>query len=195
MKGKIRTTVDVINESNRNGLKFMTLDIIHNLMFEYASQFAYVKTTCGKDILFDIEDYHILRNHTLFLDKYGNILTVWKTKNLKRTSAPVAKLLLKRDGKTILKYKDGNKLNIKKSNLEVITHQIAHYKEKISKNNSTGYKGVSFKSHAKKYEAYIKIDNKKIHLGYFSKSIDAAKEYNKAAIEKFGSDYVHLNIL
>ena len=35
-------------------------------------------------------------------------------------------------------------------------------------------------------------DKKQIHLGYFDNPIDAAKQYNKSAINYFG-EFAHLN--
>ncbi len=161
---------------------------------EFASQFAYIKTTCGKEILFDYCDYDLLRSHALFFDKQREIvMTVIKSRTGKKTAGPAAKLILGITGTSLIHYKDKNSLNLKRSNLEIINHKTALLKQKKPINNTSGYKGVSFKKHAKKYEAYIKINDDKVHLGYFNDVIDAAKAYNKAAIENFGENYSLLN--
>lgn len=174
--------------------RFASYSDIKQLMRLFADQFRYVKTTCGKEILFDDCDYDLLRSHVLFFDKQREmVLTVIKSRTGKKTAGPAAKLILNITGKAIIHYKDKNSLNLKRDNLEVINTQIRHFGEKKAKNNTSGYKGVSFKKHAKKYEAYIKLDDSKKHLGYFSNAIDAAREYNKAAIEYFGENYALLN--
>jgi len=43
--------------------------------------------------------------------------------------------------------------------------------------------GVSFSHDNHKYKAYIIINNKYTHLGYFNNEIDAALAYNKKAEE------------
>jgi hypothetical protein len=50
----------------------------------------------------------------------------------------------------------------------------------IQRNNTTGFRGVGkFKE---KFRAYISINYKQIHLGYFSTAIDAAKAYDTYVI-------------
>lgn len=55
-----------------------------------------------------------------------------------------------------------------------------------SKNNTSGYKGVSFKSHAGKWAAYIKYNKKTHHLGYYDCPKQAHEAYMAAAKELFG---------
>jgi hypothetical protein len=40
--------------------------------------------------------------------------------------------------------------------------------------------------------AYITLNNKSKHLGYFKSEVEAARAYNIAAVELFG-DFAHLN--
>lgn len=51
--------------------------------------------------------------------------------------------------------------------------------EKISKNNSTGYKGVIYDKKLKKYRAHLTINYKKIHLGLY----DTAEEAYQARLK------------
>lgn len=46
---------------------------------------------------------------------------------------------------------------------------------KISKNNTSGYTGVSFESAAGKYRAYVHYSGEKIPLGYFPTAVEAAR--------------------
>ena len=48
------------------------------------------------------------------------------------------------------------------------------------------FKGVTFSKKDNKWVARIKLIDKRITLGYFQNEIDAAKEYDKAAINYFG---------
>lgn len=50
--------------------------------------------------------------------------------------------------------------------------------------NTSGFKGVSFKSELNKWYAQICLNKKKIHIGYFVNKEDAAKAYISAA-QKF----------
>lgn len=53
----------------------------------------------------------------------------------------------------------------------------------ISKNNTTGYKGVSYRKDRKKYCAKITVNNIYTHLGFFLTAIDGARAYNKYVLE------------
>lgn len=48
------------------------------------------------------------------------------------------------------------------------------------------FKGVCWRPIPKRWKAYIKINKKQIHLGYFSTPEEAAVAYNNAAIKYFG---------
>lgn len=54
------------------------------------------------------------------------------------------------------------------------------------RNNTTGYKGVSFIRRDKRYQAKIQHSGKHQHLGYFTCPREAAHAYNKAAIQLHG---------
>lgn len=176
---------------------FGTLTIeeyVLNAMEEFAKQFKTIKTTCGKEIMYDDQDYWLLRDRSLFISILtGQVHAVTKIQKGKKTSCPVAKLILGLLGRSWIHYGDRNPLNLKRNNLSSINHQIAHFKQKISKNNTSGYKGVSWNKFAKKWSAAIKINRKKKYLGYFHRAVDAAREYNAKAIEFFGENYAELN--
>jgi hypothetical protein len=53
----------------------------------------------------------------------------------------------------------------------------------IQKNNTSGYRGVSFYKISKKWIASIGIDGKIIYLGSFNTAIEAAKTYDKYVLD------------
>lgn len=53
----------------------------------------------------------------------------------------------------------------------------------LSKNNTSGYRGVSFIKRDKKWKSQIVINKKNISIGYFDTSIEAAKAYDKYVID------------
>ena len=58
----------------------------------------------------------------------------------------------------------------------------------IRVDNKTGYKGVSYRKHAKKYAARIKVNYKEKHLGYFDDPAEAHKAY-LAAAKKYSGEF------
>jgi hypothetical protein len=63
------------------------------------------------------------------------------------------------------------------------TQTIQRRNTRIAKNNTSGYKGVSYFKRRGDYNAQIKIKSKKIHLGYFQTAEEGAIAYNNYIIE------------
>lgn len=80
-----------------------------------------------------------------------------------------------------------NSLPYSPDNCRWITQDIQSHNH-IREHGSSKYKGVSYNKRIEKWEAYIKNPNtsvKKEHIGFFDKEIDAAKAYNKKALEYY----------
>ena len=56
----------------------------------------------------------------------------------------------------------------------------------LHSNNTSGYKGVYWKTQRQKYVAQLRLSGRNYHLGYFGNPIDAAKAYDAKAKELFG---------
>ena len=65
---------------------------------------------------------------------------------------------------------------------------------KWNKETSSKYKGVYWNTGCNKWLAKIGVNRRRIHLGVFENEKDAAKAYNKAAIEYFG-EFAKLNVI
>lgn len=79
--------------------------------------------------------------------------------------------------KSMDKIKD---LGYKKAkNLRVEGTALYNMTEKISKNSTTGYKGVSYNKRSKKYRAYLTIRGKQVNLG----SYDTVEEAHQARLK------------
>ena len=93
-------------------------------------------------------------------------------------------------------HEDGNTLNNKKSNLRPCTDTQNGGNQKLAKNNTSGYKGVHWHNQALKWQAGVfkkEILKRKYHsCGLFDDKIDAARAYDRKAIELFG-DFARTN--
>jgi hypothetical protein len=87
---------------------------------------------------------------------------------------------------------DGNGLNNQRSNLRFATKSENGMNRQKQENTTSIYKGVSWHKHNRKWVAYITINGKRSHLGYFISEVDAAKVYNQKAIELF-CEFANLN--
>lgn len=86
----------------------------------------------------------------------------------------------------IVDHKDGNKSNNALTNLRSATKSQNVRNQKRRSDNTSGFKGVSFSNARKKWWAYIYIDGKTKHLGYFKTAEDAHAAYCEAAEKFFG---------
>lgn len=87
---------------------------------------------------------------------------------------------------------DGDSLNNRRNNLRLVTHQENMWNRKPVTGSSSKFKGVSWQTATQYWKAYIKINEKQVHLGCFWDEVDAAIAYNKAAKALHG-EFAKLN--
>jgi hypothetical protein len=82
---------------------------------------------------------------------------------------------------------NGDTLDNRRENLRLATHeQNVRNRRIISRNNSSGYKGVCFYKRLLRWGARIRFRGKNYHLGLFDSAQLAAQEYDKGARLFFG---------
>lgn len=79
-----------------------------------------------------------------------------------------------------------NGLDNRRENLRLATHQQNSFNMRTPKNNKSGVRGVSWHKYAKKWRAYITVNNKQINLGCFTELADACSARRNAEIQYFG---------
>lgn len=91
-----------------------------------------------------------------------------------------------RGGKTLVDHINGNKLDNRKSNLRICTHLENNRNQRcLSKNNKSGYKGVSWNKRRGKWCAQIRFNGKVKFIGYFGDILMARDAYVKKSLELF----------
>jgi len=86
----------------------------------------------------------------------------------------------------VVDHREHNGLDNRKSKLRICTRAENTRNQLLHKRGSTGYKGVSRHKTQKIFHANIGYNCKRIWLGRFKNAKDAAKAYDKKAIELHG---------
>lgn len=88
---------------------------------------------------------------------------------------------------------NGNKLDNRLTNLRLCTHKENGKNAKLSKRNTSGYKGVS-RASPNRWVARIRVDGELIILGHYENIKEAARAYNEGALRYHGR-FARLNII
>lgn len=152
-----------------------------------------IQLSQGKFALVDDEDFDYLNQFKWCTTKYGN--TFYAIRNIKVDGKYKKKFMhgVVMNGKGI-DHRDMNGLNNQKSNLRFCTKSENAMNMRKMENASSIYKGVHFFRQTGKWQSYITINRKRIHLGYFYSEVEAAKAYNTKAISLF-CEFANLNII
>lgn len=79
-----------------------------------------------------------------------------------------------------------NKLDNRKSNLRMCSQQENNQNKGIQSNNTSGCPGVNYRKDRGKWRAYICINGKQTHLGFFNTKEEAIKVRKEAEEKYFG---------
>ena len=150
-----------------------------------------IAVTQGKFALVDDENYEWLNQYKWSISKG------YPARRLKRgnkTHISMHRLIMNFPKGKEIDHINGNRLDNRKVNLRIVTRAGNMQNRGLSKVNKTGFKGIYFFIPNKKWQAHIRFNRKKIHLGYFVDKKEAARAYNWAALKYFGQ-YANINIL
>ncbi len=98
------------------------------------------------------------------------------------------RLIMNTKEKEWVDHIDHDRFNCQKYNLRLCTGQENCINKGIQSNNTSGIPGVSFNKRKNKWRAYITIDRKQKHLGYFD-DIEDAKTIRLEAEKKYFGEF------
>jgi len=154
-----------------------------------------INLTQGQKAIVDDEDFEELNKYKWYANWCKNTKSFYAVRNVrngeKQTLESMARVIINAPSDKQVDHIDHNSLDNRKMNLRLVTNQQNQFNVK-SRIGSSIYKGVSFHKEHHKWQARIKKDGIKHHLGYFKNEKDAAMAYDKAAFKMFG-DYAHTN--
>jgi hypothetical protein len=119
---------------------------------------------------------------------------------IREKSIPMHRVVLERVlGRALVKgeevdHKNRNGLDNRRENLRLASRLQNVRNRSIPGNNGSGYKGVSWDKRIEKWYAYITFNYKMKALGRFADIKDAARAYNRAALEYHG-EFAYQNVI
>ena len=142
-----------------------------------------IQMKTGEVILVDDEDYDSLITHRWHISK-GYAWTRKYGKNPSRT--PMHRILMSPPQGFVVDHINGNPLDNRKTNLRICTEAENNRNVSIQSRSTSGLKGVSWYSAGNKWKAQIKVNGKRIHIGYFTNKEEAYEAYCKKGRELHG---------
>lgn len=112
---------------------------------------------------------------------------------VRKTRVVMSRLIMGCDDSSLqVDHINHNTLDNRKRNLRIVTVSQNNMNKDIRSDNTSGHSGVSFNKKSGKYVSYIKINQKRIHLGSFIDINDAIKAREDAE-EKYFKEYSYKN--
>ena len=126
--------------------------------------------------IFDEEDYDLVASERWNISHFGYV-----TRKIGNKTVWLTHALLGVDDGVIVDHINGDRLDNRRANLREATPSQNLRNQCLRSDNKTGYKGVYFNNHHKKYLAEIRSHGVKTYIGLFDNPVDAALAYDEAA--------------
>lgn len=143
----------------------------------------------GDTFYFDLEDYDLIKDYCWCISK-GYVISRGKSTS---KTIRLHRLVMKASEDDDIDHINRNKLDNRKTNLRVCSHGDNSKNRGARKNNISGFTGVHWNKKSSKWQAYIRVNGKQIHLGYFTDINDAIRTRVKAELELFGEFSANYN--
>lgn len=145
-----------------------------------------IPLTQGKFALIDDEDEELVSRHKWHTQSRGYVRTF-----VGRKSIYLHRLIMNAPDGVEVDHINNNKLDCRKSNMRLCTRSQNNMNKPCGKGSSL-FKGVHWDKARGKWMARAVVKGKLKNLGRFEKEEDAARAYNRAAIENYG-EFANLN--
>ena len=151
---------------------------------------AYVPLTQGKEAIIDKEDIDKVSQYTWFAVKNGCRYATTAARNAENRVVNIAmhRLIMDNPVGFEIDHVDGDGLNNTKLNLRLATRQQNAFNLKKPKNNTSGFKGVSWCQASNRWKATISVNRVRHHLGFYNTKEQAYQAYCQAS-ERFHGEF------
>lgn len=149
-----------------------------------------IPLTQGKVAIVDASDYEWLSQFRWNVWESGR--TFYVTRNIKIPNGKWSKLFMHREileapPDMSIDHIDCDGLNNTRANLRLATTRQNQFNSRSQIGSTSNFKGVCWHKASQKWNAQIRIDGKLKYLGVYADPEDAARAYDIAAIELYGT--------
>ncbi len=163
--------------------------------YKYGLSFMRIKLTRGKYAIVDGKDYLKLYKFNWYAKQSCGTFYAKRSQRLngRKKEILMHRQIMQPERGFCIDHKNHIGLDNRRKNLRQATHAQNNYnRKKIPGTGSSIYKGVILQKDHSKFYASIKVNRRKIFLGYFDNEIDAARAYDEAA-RKLQGEFAVLN--
>lgn len=150
--------------------------------------FKLIPVTQGKFAIVDAEDFEWLSRYKWHARKDRH--TWYAVRNTyqdgKQKLIFMHREILKLPKGTETDHKDHDGLNNRRSNIRPATRAQNQHNQNPQKRGTSKFKGVHWCRNERKWRAQIQVEGHRIYCGYYTSEIEAARAYDRAALNFFG---------
>lgn len=157
---------------------------------------AYVQLTRGYEAIIDAEDVPLVEGWNWYAHVQrradGKIRAVYAVRDsrgyvdAKQKEVRLHRIIMSAPDDLAVDHIDCNGLNNRRANLRLATRAENNKNSRMRSDNASGFKGVHWNATYGKWNAQIRVNGKRLSLGYFTDIEDASGAYAKASAELHG---------
>lgn len=154
---------------------------------------AIITLTRGYETVIDAADLALIAKNKWYAIPDHSQITAYAATSMRigacKTTVMLHRFILGADKNYVVDHIDGDGMNNRRNNLRLATRQENSMNQRRSKNNKSGFKGVSWVEARQKWHARICLQRQSYHLGLFESAHEAHAAYvaaSKSLHKEFG---------